>query len=331
MVVYVDLVFALNLLFDATTLHLTAWSRKLKARRWRIWAAACMGAAYALLMFVPGLSVLFTLTSKLVVSAAMVAAAFGCRSLQEVIRNLTAFYFVNFAAAGCIFGLHFLLQSHGELLNGMLFARSGGLTLEFKAGLVFLLTAFFLSAAVYKTVLRGVRRKDRLSRYLADVTVRIGGREIRCQGLVDTGNNLSDPLTGTPVMIMEAELWSGAIDPGWLKRAGGGTDAELLEAVESAGEGRIPWPERLRLVPYRGIRRGTAFLLAFRPDEVIIRLDGREFATKKVLVGLRGEALAADGAYRAVIHPALLEDGLPEEEDTRSVSGGTEHKWTREA
>jgi len=312
MVVYVDLVFALNLLFDAMTLHLTAWSRKLKPRRWRIWAAACLGAAHALLVFVPGLSVLFSLAAKLAVSAAMVAAAFGVRSLQEVVRNLTAFYFVNFAAAGCVLGLHFLLQSHGELMNGILFARSGGMTLEFKAGLLFLIAAFFLSAAVYRAVLRGVRRKDLVARHLADVEIAIGGRSVRCTGLVDTGNRLSDPLSGTPVMVTETELWSEVLDPGWLRLAGGERESELLEA---ACDSRFPWPERLRLVPYRGIRRGTAWLIAFRPDEVVIRLDGREHAVRRVLVGLRSGGLAADGAYRAVLHPALLEDGLPEEEE----------------
>src|SRR5690606_14483025 len=98
MVVYLDLIFALNLLIDATTLHVTAWSRKLSAKRWRIWAAAVIGASYVMMMFFPALSVFFTFIIKVLFSLAMIFTAFGYESLQHFVRNIGVFYFVNFVA-----------------------------------------------------------------------------------------------------------------------------------------------------------------------------------------------------------------------------------------
>ena len=34
----------------------------------------------------------------------------------------------------------------------------------------------------------------------------------------DTGNQLSDPLTRTPVMVMEARLWEAHLPQGWSKQ-----------------------------------------------------------------------------------------------------------------
>src|SRR5690606_37999551 len=160
MVVYLDLIFALNLLIDASTLHVTAWSRKLRAKRWRIWAAAAIGASYVMMMFFPALSVFFTFIIKILFSFAMIVTAFGFGSLQYFLRNVGVFYFVNFVAAGCILGLHYILQSQGEVMSGVLYSRSGGITFQFQLGLVFLIAAFFISVLIYKAVLKSLHRKE---------------------------------------------------------------------------------------------------------------------------------------------------------------------------
>lgn len=72
------------------------------------------------------------------------------------------------------------------------------------------------------------------------------------------------------------------------------------------------WQDRLRLVPYRGVNRGAAFMLALKPDLVKIELDGKLYESTKVLIGLDGGTLSGDKAYRAIIHPSLTEgEGMP--------------------
>jgi stage II sporulation protein GA (sporulation sigma-E factor processing peptidase) len=74
--------------------------------------------------------------------------------------------------------------------------------------------------------------------------------------------------------------------------------------LEADGQS-FAWQDRIRLVPYRGVNRGASFMLALKPDSVMIKLGGETFYSKRVLIGLDGGTLSGDGAYRAVIHPDL--------------------------
>lgn len=333
MVVYIDVIFMLNLCIDAATLQATSWSRKLRAKQWRIWAAAAIGATYVVMMFFPTLSEGYTFIVKVLFSMLMVWTAFGYVSLQSYLRNLGAFYLVNFVAAGSIFAIHYLLQSRHAVFNGIMFSQSGG---TLKIGLVFVAAVFVLAIGFYRTVIGSLRKTEQLKRFTAQMEVRIGESSVTCVGLIDTGNQLYEPLTRTPVAIMEAELWRGWL-PGKLLNLIQSSDMnELLDAiggdaknVDSNGEddrgddamfdehrdddAMFSWRDRLRLVPYKGINQGTAFLLALKPDEVIIRMQGDStpYSSRKVLIGLQSAALSGEGAYRAIIHPDLVNGKHP--------------------
>ncbi|SMF88377.1 stage II sporulation protein GA (sporulation sigma-E factor processing peptidase) [Paenibacillus uliginis N3/975] len=304
LVVYIDLIFLANLLIDGILLALTAWMRRLKPRWWRLSLSAAAGAMYVVMMFVPELTFLFTFLIKFGLSLIMLWIAFGFVSLQSYIRNLTAFYMVNFAAAGGIIGFHYLLQNSGELFSGIWFTASGGLTFELKVGFWFTCIAFFVVIMIVKAVQTNRRQVENRESLLGQVTVCIGEKKIMCTGLLDTGNQLSDPLTRTPVMVMEASLWESYLPPAWCKKLAEGEPDKLIMEMGSTD---FVWQDRLRLVPYRGVNRGAAFMLAIKPDLVQIELGGKEYVTAKVLIGFDGGTLSGEGAYRAIIHPALTE------------------------
>src|SRR6476646_5380698 len=56
LVVYIDLIFAANLLIDGVLLWLTGWLVKLRVSWWRLVLSAVIGALYVVMMFVPELS-----------------------------------------------------------------------------------------------------------------------------------------------------------------------------------------------------------------------------------------------------------------------------------
>lgn len=304
---YVDLVLMLNFVLDAAVLAMTAWVRGVPLRWKRIIASAFIGAAYAGMMFVPALALLFTLGVKLALSLLMVWMAFGFSSLQSFMHHVAAFYGVSFAAAGGMMGVYYLLQSHGELWNGIWLMRTGGQGYAMNIGLLFLAITFAAALLLYKGVLNGRRRKEQMLQHMAEVWVAIGGQVKRCTGLIDTGNHLYDPLTRTPVMVMEASLWEDNLPSSWLARI---REDEVDKLVAGIGEDEWAWQDRLRLIPYRGVNRGTSFMLALKPDYVRIEQEGRSYECRKVLVGLDGGTLASNGAYRAIIHPSLVEQSL---------------------
>jgi stage II sporulation protein GA (sporulation sigma-E factor processing peptidase) len=305
MVVYADLIFLVNFLIDGALLLTTAWMRKTKIRWWRIAASAAIGALYVVLMLFPPLSFLFTFAVKCLFSLIMIWTAFGFGSLQAYLGNLGAFYLANFAVAGGVIGIHYMLQSSDEFWNGIWVSRTGGVQFGLKIGSVFIAIAAALLLLHFKAVFRGAERRQSISGYMAEVTISIDSFESRCVGLVDTGNHLYDPLTRTPVMIVEAKLWEGVIPEAWMKSIKAKEVDRLVATVAEDGDFR--WQDRLRLVPYRGINRGTTFMLAVKPDRVVITYNEQMVEASKVLIGMDGGKLCSDGSYQAIIHPALVQ------------------------
>lgn len=308
LVVYIDLIFLTNLLIDGALLLTTAWMRKQQAKLWRISLSAVVGALYCLMMFLPALSFMYTFLTKFLFSLVMLWIAFGFGSLQNYLRNLGAFYVVNFVAAGGILGIHYLLMSSSDIWNGILFTQSGGFSFELKVGSFFSFAAFFAVLFWFRNVQKNKQRQERLTSFTGEVTVTIGDFSVTCTGLVDTGNQLTDPLSRLPVMVMEASLLEQKLPKGWKEQLAEGRADNLLLTLDE--DDSFPWRDRLRLVPFRGINKGNGaqFMLALKPDEVCVQLEGNLYRTRRVLIGLDGGRLSTEGSYRAIIHPQMVSE-----------------------
>ena len=304
MAVYVDVMFLRELLVDGAILLTTAWARHMKPKPWRLLGASAFGACYVVFMLFPQLSFLFTFAVKLLMSLFMIWIAFGFVSIQHFIRNAAAFYAVNFAAAGAVIGIYYLfMRGSGEVWRTIAFVN-GSIHVEWKMGMVYFIAAFCIGLYIYRTVLAQKRERELVHTHLAEVKVKIDERNQACVGLIDTGNQLYDPLTRTPVMIMEAALWEKELPVSWISSIRDGGVDKLIAGMD--GEA-FEWQHRLRLVPYRGVNRGTQFMLALKPDSVEIIYEGQVFETRKVLIGLDGGKLAADGSYQAIVHPTMVQ------------------------
>ncbi|MDF2721898.1 MAG: spoIIGA [Paenibacillus sp.] len=304
MVVYADLIFLANLFIDAAILYVTARLRQTYPKLWRLCAASLLGACYVMMFWLPSLSFMFTFAVKCLFSMAMVWICFGFGGLQNYLRSLAAFYLVSFAVAGGMFGIHYLMQSPGEVMNGIVVTSSGGLTYRLQIGFLFIVFLFAPLVWLIKSVMDGVKRRRQVTQYLAKVRVKIDDHETECTGLIDTGNQLYDPLTRTPVMVIEAAQWKEVLPDSWLNRI---KQHEVDQLIAGIGTETFVWQDRLRLIPYRGVNRGTQFMLAVKPDQVVIHHNDADIVNVKVLVGLDGGKLCADGSYQAIIHPALVQ------------------------
>jgi len=303
LIVYLDLVFLTNLLIDAALLRMTAWSRRLTFRWWRLALAAALGAMYVVMIFVPSMSFLFTTLIKLLFSIAMIWIAFGFVHMQYFLRNLGAFYLISFCAAGCMFGLHYVLQSSGEVLSGIWFSQTGAMTFHFQTGLLYVALSFLGALWFYRSVQSSRNRQEARQSFIAEVEVVVEDVRIACSGLIDTGNRLFEPLTRTPVMVTESSLWQDYFPPGFLTRISQERAEEIVQELDDLED---RWRDRLRLVPFKGVHHGTRFMLALKPDKVIVRFRDQQYETTRILIGMKGGQLNNEQAYRAIIHPELV-------------------------
>jgi stage II sporulation protein GA (sporulation sigma-E factor processing peptidase) len=307
MIVYVDLIFLMNFLIDGLLLFMTARTRKIQVVWWRLLVGAGIGAVYVVFMFFPALSFLFTFMVKLCFALVMIAVSFGFASLQHFLRNLGIFYLINFVTAGGILAIHYFWETSNEVFNGIAISQSGGVTHELQFGFSFIAIALVSVIWFYKSVFRSVKQREELTSFFAKVQIDIGSVQLCCTGLIDTGNQLYDPLTRTPVMVLEASQCQDYIPEAWMRKIRDSDVDQIISAIgqEHEAEGFV-WQDRLRLVPYRGINKATQFMLAIKPDRVIISHQDKHIESHKVLIGLDGGKLSSDNSYQAIIHPMLI-------------------------
>ena len=118
-VVYIDLLFLLNLI--ANYLLLLAAGRMAGAvlARWRIGLGAGLGALYAALLFLPGLGWLAQWPCKLAAGILMALAAYGGE--RRLLRVTVVFFGASAALAGAVLGLELLGSASLTLENGVFY------------------------------------------------------------------------------------------------------------------------------------------------------------------------------------------------------------------
>ncbi|OAT81795.1 hypothetical protein A6M21_10385 [Desulfotomaculum copahuensis] len=272
---------------------------RVPARTARLLAVAGAGSLYSLAMFVPGLGQLFSPPVKLLVSVLMVAGAFAPLPPRRMAACLGLFYLVSFALGGMVFGIIFFLRTgsgFGDAGTNM----ADTINRYFWPGLLLALLAGMCACRLVK---HWLNRSSHGKAFQVPLTIELNGRRVTVNALVDTGNSLTDPLTGEPVIVVEYDLLKDAFPEAvrevWEK---GGEGVALL-----AGLGATGWASRFRLIPFRSLGQDNGLLVGVRPEAVEICRDGRVFKAKRVVVGVYRQQLDQCSAYRALVPPVLMD------------------------
>lgn len=301
--VYLDEVVLGNWLMNFAILWVTARFGRLTAQTWRLVPAAGIGAVYALAMFFPAGYVLLSTPAKILVSLLMVACAFGPLPVRRFMTAVLIFYLASFAMGGLVFGVGWFLggSSSYQVFPGVPdFPRR-----YFWPAVLVALAAAWFAGRVGAACLR---RRLLQSLFQVPVVLTLYGKRVTVNGLMDTGNQLSDPLTQQPVIVVETDALAELLPDELLRllKQDGGQDFYAL--VDALKDRR--WATRFRLVPYRSLGNSSGLLLGFRPDKVELLHGGELVAVPEVVVALYDRKLSEDDDYRALLSPRLL-DSVP--------------------
>ncbi|WP_085524064.1 sigma-E processing peptidase SpoIIGA [Tuberibacillus sp. Marseille-P3662] len=298
MTVYLDVVWLLNVLIDFMILQLTALILKRSVAVWRLVIGTLFASLIILLLFTPLSPLFYHPVGKSVYSAIIVFIVFGYRRFGLFVQSFFMFYFVTFAIGGGLYGLRFFLFSNQSYANWLHFSTySFGDPFSW----LFIICGFpILWWFSKKRMDHAVIRKFDQSQ-LADVEITVNDVTLTAKGMIDTGNRLYHPVHQTPVMFVSHEACGDSLPESFFQTS----PLEIMEHTELAKT----WGKYLTIVPYRGVDGGQNFVLALKPERVMIDMDGRHLKVKKVLVGLSGHDLAGDHEFNCILHPDLLQTG----------------------
>ena len=240
-VVYIDLLFLLNL--TANYLLLLAAGRMAGAAlaRWRIGLGAALGALYAALIFLPGLGWLALWPCKLAAGVGMALAAYGGE--RRLLRVTVLFFGASAALAGAVLGLELLGSVSLTLEHGVFYTK-----LDLRLLLVVFAACYFVLSLFFRRI------GQPGGRTLARLEIELDGGARTLTALVDTGHSLTDPGNNRPVVVADAWALAGLL-PEW---------ADPADPIASVERCHAAGGRQARLIPYRAVGVECGMLLALR-------------------------------------------------------------------
>lgn len=258
--VYLDSIFLICFCMNRYLLGLTNLCLSCAATHGRLWAGAAVGAVGDLLAILAPAP--FRLVLLAVGLYGTAGVTFGCWRGRGLVR---------IAEGLCV--CFFLL---GGALTLLLRLLPGG-----KNGLAHGAAVLLLGAVCYEGI-RLLMLRRRKNRGSCKVTLYgEDGRSIRIEGLVDTGNSLTEPISGRPVAVLEKGIW------------------EELYPRQS--------PPGMRVIPYHSVGKPAGTLIGFPVKDMEVEVGGIRRKCREIYIAIWQERLSETGSYNILLQPAMLE------------------------
>ncbi len=116
--------------------------------------------------------------------------------------------------------------------------------------------------------------------------------------MIDTGNLLKEPITNTPVIVVEHTLLYECLPKeilNNLEKILGGDFEEIPNKIEEE------YKAKLKVIPFSSLGKQNGMLLGIKPNKVIIKYDDEIKEIKNIIIGIYNKSLTKKGEYRALI------------------------------
>ncbi|NCB28881.1 MAG: hypothetical protein EOM63_03840 [Clostridia bacterium] len=279
-VIYLDVLMALNAAVDLVLLTLTAQLAGVPVQRVRLALGALTGALYAALTVFPVPPLLSWMPVRFAVGFGMVALTFG--RYAPLGRLYAVFLAVSCALAGITVALY--------LATGVSLGKGG--VYYFNVPLRAVLAAAAIAYVATGVLFRGSAKHGTVRRTTEEVTLTAFGRTTRCTLLLDSGCDLTDPVSGRPVLVLERGAAARLLPP----------EVRFVCTALSGQSAASVFPKLpasycalFRLLPFQAVGTSGGLLLMFRLERAVrgdgTRFDGYAAISPQKIAGGRYEGL----------------------------------------
>ncbi|OEH84717.1 sigma-E processing peptidase SpoIIGA [Desulfuribacillus stibiiarsenatis] len=324
--VYLDILFLVNFIIDLSLLCMTAYYRNIKNQWLRMVSAAVIGACYGSAWVLYQSPYLFSFAAKIIFSFLLIRIAFSWRNWQTFLQLIVSFYLINFIAAGAIFAVQYMLLSQQKILSQWIrIGNQNVWVLETTvSAIVFGLPLAYLG---FRSFWKNVKKQLKSKSWIYTCTIYYKGKVNTFNGLLDTGNQLADPISSRPVSIVEYQKVENMI-PSFVNTlyADGSLNIADLPRIFQ----KISSFDNFTLIPYRGMGSENKYLLAFKPDCFQVTTKEGVVDFQEGYIGITTQVLSVIGDYSAIIHPDFLEGEIRKREETTYENANLENQVLRQ-
>ena len=295
MTIYIDVVFLENLVMNSIILVASGIILKKKMKWIRIILASSLGAIYTIIGYISVLEIYSNLILKVILSILIIYIAFNPQTVKQLWKDLLIFYLTSFVFGGVAFALIYVVKPQDILMKNGLFLG----TYPLKTVLLAAIVAFIIIIAAFAIVKTKFSKKD----MFCDVEVELNNKMIKTRAMIDTGNLLKEPITNTPVIVLEHTLLYECVPKEILDNLESILGGELVKIPEKV---RNEYISKLKLIPFASLGKQNGMLVGIKADSLKIIQDDQEKENKNVIIGIYNKSLTKRGEYRALIGMDLI-------------------------
>lgn len=284
--VYADVLVCLNVLVTYIFIVCVRVLLNIPSNKWGVCIGSIIGGLSSLVIFAGDIGAMCSLVLKLAIAAAIVFVCFIPNSLRAFLKNLLCFFVVSVAFGGVMCFAELTFNPKGIMyLNGAVYFD---MDIRYLVGCTFVIYGAFRGVdAILK------RRAAKNEIYSIEITLR--GITVSLLGYVDTGNNLTDGLTGRSVFVGEMKGLSSLFSYEEIAFLKSGIYQNAPDSLKGL----------IRLIPCKTVA-DTTLLPAFTPDEVTVKLDDGRVALTGFSVAITDKCLS-DGEYNMLLNKAIYD------------------------
>lgn len=295
MTIYIDVVLIENLIMNYIILFTTGLILKLKIQSIRILIASLLGAIYSIIAYTGVLKIYSSFLLKIVLSVLIVYIAFNPQNVRKMWKDLLIFYLTSFVFGGAAFALIYIVKPQDIIMKNGLFLG----TYPLKTVILGAVIAFAVIIAAFSIVKSRISKKD----MFCEIETKINNKIVRTRAIIDTGNMLKEPITNTPVVVVEHTLLYECIPKEILNNLENIIGGDFKKIPEQIKEKYI---SKLKLIPFSSLGKQNGMLLGIKPEYIKIIKEEEEEIKKNVIIGIYNKSLTKKGEYRALMGIELI-------------------------
>ena len=295
MTIYIDIIFIENIIMNTIILYATSIILKQKIKIIRLLISSTIGATYSIIMYITKLPIYSSIISKFILSIVMIYIGFRPNNFKKMFKQIIIFYLTSFVFGGVALNLIYFLRPENISIKNGLFAGEYALkVIMFGAIIAFL---------IIKISMRIIKTKFNNKNMYCNIKLKINEKQIETKAMIDTGNLVKEPITNTPVVIVEESLLEGVIPKEILRNLENILCGNLENLPQKIQDEYLP---KLRCIPFSSLGKENGMLVGIKISEIIVRNEDEEKKTNDIIIGIYGRSLTKRGEYRALVGVDLL-------------------------
>ena len=284
MTIYIDIVLIENLIMNYIILLTVAIVLKIHRNNVRILGSSLIGALYAIFAYTSTLEIYSTIFVKILLSIIMIYIGFKPQNIKILCKQILLFYLTSFVFGGAAFSLLYFIKPQDVLLG----------TYPLKTVMLSAIVGFIVVVITFKIVKNRISKKDMYCK----IDISLNNKNIETIAMIDTGNLLKEPITNTPVIVVEHTLLYDVIPKEILNNLNeilGGDFSKVPEKIKNE------YMLKLKVIPFTSLGRQNGMLLGIKADNVKVVKEEEIHIVNKTIVGIYNKSLTKKGEYRALV------------------------------